>query len=437
MGQGQRRGPKALRFRALLDPLKAAVARIPDTRDPEQIKYSLHDCYLSGFGLFYLQDPSLLEFQRRFEEELKRNNLRSVFGVQAIPGDTQFRDILDLHEYEPIREIYAEWFEPMRRAKLLEDFQVLDGRYLITLDGSQYFSSEHLQCPHCLRKSRKGVERYSHQILQATLVHPQRSQVIPLAPEFICNTDGATKQDCEQNAAKRQIERIRAEHRQLSAIIVTDSLFATGPFLNPLKDKRLSFISVVKPGDHKSLFTDIAGLRRGGMLEHLEVPGRNGRRLIYEWVDQVPLNGKEESPEINFVEFWIIKDGKVSYHNSWATDIEITEQNVEELVRCGRARWKIENEGFNTLKNHGYHLEHNFGHGKKHLSELFFVLNLLAFFVHQIFELVDGWYQIARAGFSARVEFWNAIRAAFRLFLFNNWDEVLARMNGPPQPAVS
>jgi hypothetical protein len=124
-------------------------------------------------------------------------------------------------------------------------------------------------------------------------------------------------------------------------------------------------------------------------------------------------------------------------HFSWVSDIEITAKNVKQLVRGARARWKIENEGFNTLKNQGYHLEHNFGHGKRYLSEAFFVLNLLAFFMHQIFELVDELYQQARGGFSARKEYWNAIRASFRLLLFESWDQVLERINSPPLPAFN
>ena len=98
-----------------------------------------------------------------------------------------------------------------------------------------------------------------------------------------------------------------------------------------------------------------------------------------------------------------------------------------------RARWKIENEGFNTLKNQGYHLKHNFGHGDRHLSEALFVLNLLAFFMHQIFELVDGLYQRVRTFFSSRRAFWDEARSAFRLFLFTSWDQVLVRMNSPPE----
>ena len=131
---------------------------------------------------------------------------------------------------------------------------------------------------------------------------------------------------------------------------------------------------------------------------------------------------------MNFVECRLIRGGKTTYHGAWVTDLPIDAHNVQQIVRAARSRWKIENEGFNTLKNHGYHLEHN-------LSEAFFVLNLLAFFAHQIFELVDRLYQQARARFSSRREFWNVIRGAFALLLFESWDQVLARMNSPPLPS--
>ena len=120
-------------------------------------------------------------------------------------------------------------------------------------------------------------------------------------------------------------------------------------------------------------------------------------------------------------------------HRTWVTDLVPTTDNIVQLVRAARARWKIENEGFNTLKNQGYHLKHNFGHGDRHLSEALFVVNLLAFFMHQIFELVDGLYQRVRTFFSSRRAFWDEVRSAFRLFLFTSWDQVLVRMNSPPE----
>ena len=169
-------------------------------------------------------------------------------------------------------------------------------RYLVTIDGSEYFNSESISCSHCLtrHKSNDHVEHY-HQVLQPALVHPDRSQVIPLAPEFIRRQDGANKQDCEV----------------------------------------------------------VAGLRRGKMLDRCERTRADRSRLVYEWVHDTPLFGTDEAPKVNYVEFHLYDaGGKRTRHFSWVTDLAISEENVEEFVRAARSRWKIENENFNTLKNH-------------------------------------------------------------------------------------
>ncbi len=109
------------------------------------------------------------------------------------------------------------------------------------------------------------------------------------------------------------------------------------------------------------------------------------------------LNGSKDADNVNYFEYTIFKGDKANYHNSWVTDITISKDNIVQLVKGGRARWKIENEAFNTLKNQGYHLEHNFGHGKKFLSYNLLLFNFLAFFMHQIFELSDRVYQKCRS----------------------------------------
>ena len=261
--------------------------------------------------------------------------------------------------------------------------------------------------------------------------------MLPLAPEFVRNSDakGGTydKQDCEINAGYRMLERLRADYPRMAAIIVADSLYSKQPFVEQLTAKRFSFLLVAKPGDHSSLYQDVDGLRRGNLLNRHHTVHR-GERREYEWVTDMPLNGNPDSPLINFIQFRIVEDsGKVTYRNAWVTDLVPTTANIAQLVRAARARWKIENEAFNTLKNQGYHLKHNFGHGDQHLSEAFFVLNLLAFFLHQIFDLVDGLYQQVRTFFSSRRAFWDEVRSAFRLFLFTSWDQVLVRMNSPPE----
>ena len=433
------RGPPELQFPALLRCLAQHIDLITDTRQKAKVNYPLRDCYLSSFAMFYLQDPSLLEFQRRFQHTIQTNNLKTVFGVEQIPVDSQLRDLIDRHPHRPLSDVYSVLFDRLSDSGLLGRFQFLPDRYLLTLDGSQYFGSSRLQCPHCLVKEHKdGRREYSHQILQATVVHPDLRQIIPLSPEFIANEDGHDKQDCEINAAKRLIARLRASGKRLPFIIVGDGLYSKQPFIKDLmqEPQPLHFLLVAKPADHKDLFANVAGLRRGRLLECTERRDKQGRLHRYEWVNDVPLNADPKSPSVNFLEYTIFaEDGTKSYHNSWVTDLSLDQHSVEWITRGGRARWKIENESFNTLKNQGYHLEHNFGHGRQYLSEALFLLNLLAFFFHQIFELVDELYQQARARFSARREYWNAIRSSFRLFLFKSWDEVLERITSPPLPA--
>ena len=137
-----------------------------------------------------------------------------------------------------------------------------------------------------------------------------------------------------------------------------------------------------------------------------------------------------------FKERNISSDGKTKFHCSWVTDITIDKDNIKKLVIGGRTRWKIENENFNTLKNQGYHIEHNFGHGKKNASYNFLLLNLLAFFMHQIFELTDLLYQKCRNTFSARKEYWNQLRCTIRILVFFTWDGLLMFILSPPEEKV-
>jgi hypothetical protein len=255
-----------------------------------------------------------------------------------------------------------------------------------------------------------------------------------LAPEAISNTDGEGKQDCEINAGKRIVENIRKSHPKLGIIIVGDGLYSKQPFIIELKEEGMSFILVAKPDDHKIMMEWISEQEQLDEVSHLERRDKKGRRHVYRWINNIPLNGNEETVSVNYFEYSLIVEGKVTYHNSWVTDIVIDRDNVSHLVKGGRARWKIENEGFNTLKNQGYHLEHNFGHGKNNLSMNFFLLNLIAFFMHQIFELTDLLYQEARARFGSRREFWNRLRAGFDWIIFTNWESLLWKVINPNLP---
>src|SRR6266853_7047275 len=82
-------------------------------------------------------------------------------------------------------------------------------------------------------------------------------------------------------------------------------------------------------------------------------------------------------------------------------------------MRGGRARWKIENETCNTLKNQGYHCEHNDGHGLKNLSVVFATVMILAFLVDQTQQLCCALFQAVWAKLGSKRLLWERMRALF------------------------
>ncbi|MDR1301757.1 MAG: hypothetical protein LBK43_04715 [Treponema sp.] len=135
----------------------------------------------------------------------------------------------------------------------------------------------------------------------------------------------------------------------------------------------------------------------------------------------------KETPRVNYLDSQIGNEekGKVTYHNSWITNKRITGENAGLLTECRRARWKIENENNNVLKNHGYNLEHNFGHGAEHAGDIYCLLNLLSFQVHGILQLIDEGYRKARGTFGRREEFFNGLRFSLRWFLHESWEDFM------------
>ncbi len=425
---------KHLSFSALRKELSRLFEQLPDSRQAGKVDYTLHDCLMSALAMMFFQDPSLLSFQRRMQDSMQCCNLKTIFAVENIPKDTPLRENLDAIDSRTLNPAFSILFHHLQRGKQLEAYRWLDTRYLIAIDGSQYFSSKKVHCPSCLtRKKGKDPIRYSHQILQAVMINPHMRQVLPMAPEPIANTDGNKKQDCEINAAKRLVAKIRTTHPKLPITITADGLYSNQPFIEALNKVCISFILVAKPTDHKILFEWVNELDGLGDAGHLQLTDDKGRCHRYRWLNQVPLNGSHDADPVNFFEYWLQVGPKVTYHNSWVTDIPVGKDNVVEIVQAGRARWKIENETFNTLKNQGYHIEHNFGHGQHHLSMNFFILNLLAFFIHQILELCDHGYQYCRSKFSSKKECWNNLRGVIRIMLFRNFEHLLRNLADPPE----
>jgi hypothetical protein len=230
---------------------------------------------------------------------------------------------------------------------------------------------------------------------------------------MVANTDGKEKQDCEINAAKRLIARLRSEHPQMSIILSGDDLYSHAPMIEQCLANQIHFVFVAKPDSHKELTDWVEDFSRLGEVEEgswQQGPASKRRYFRYRIARLVPINC-ERLVWVNYVEVWEMdKQGQLLYHNSWVTDLEVSRENVEQITAIGRSKWKIENCQFNVQKNHGYELEHSYGHGKKNLSVVFYYLNLLAFVTHKIIERGDRHYQKSREGKISLRELWNGLR---------------------------
>ncbi len=396
--------------------VREGFAKIPDHRDPRS-GIPLTDALMSAFAMFSLKDPSMLAFDQRRSD----GNLKRLFGIGQIPSDTQMREILDAVDPERLRDSFGDVFRQLQRGKALEPFAFYAGHYLLSLDGTGYFSSQKVHCPSCQVKEHKdGAVTYQHQILGAVIVHPDIKEVIPLAPEPIQKQDGHAKNDCERNAAKRLLRKIRRQHPHLKLIVVEDGLASNGPHVRDLIDSGMHFILGVKPGDHAFLFEQVEAARRAGRS-----PKRSrkegDRTAEVSWVYGVPLNESNQDLRVDFLEYnEYDADGKRRKHFTWITDLHVTLRNAWKFAQGGRARWRIENETFNTLKNQGYHYEHNYGHGLRNLSVVFATLMMLVFLVDQAQQLCCPLFCAVWQKLGSKRALWEKLRSHFYHFIFRS-----------------
>lgn len=265
------------------------------------------------------------------------------------------------------------------------------------------------------------------------MVNPDHKEVLPFAPEPILKQDGAKKNDCERNAAKRLLSDLRREHPHLKLLVVEDGLASNGPHIRLLQSLSMRFILGAKPSDHKFLF-DWVNNSNASIHEIKEDDGTLHR---FRFANKVPLNDACFDLNVNFLEYWEISpNGNQKQHFSWVTDLLLTQNTVFKIMKGGRARWKIENETFNTLKNQGYHFEHNFGHGKKNLSTVFAYLMMLAFLIDQTQALCCQLFNTAMQAAKSKKRFWEKVRGIFTHYFVKNWDDLYNFIAGYIKGAV-
>jgi len=411
---------KYLSVDALIQGLRERFEAIPDPRRTASTDYSLPDSLMAAFAMFSLKEPSLLAFDSRRQD----TSLMNLYRIKSIPSDTQHREILDQVDPKQLNQCFADIFFELQRGGILKEFVFHEGQYLLAIDGTGYFSSTSISCPHCLVKNHSnGTIEYSHQLVVAVLVHPNRKEVIPIAVEPIIQQDGNNKNDCERNAVRRLLKTIRQLHPKLECIVVEDGLASNGPHIHDLIEMKFQFLLGAKPSDHKFLFDNFMKQNDMGMVQtHSVAAMGKSKATETQWHDHLQLNESHPELPVSFIQHMEFNEqSEVVQRFSWVTHLTVTEHVVSKFVRGGRTRWKIENETFNTLKNQGYHLDHNFGHGNKNLTTVFAVLMILAFLVDQVQQISCPLFTQAMKRFNTKRAYWHHLRCCFEVLSLTTW----------------
>ena len=419
-----------LTFDDLRTILIATVKDLPDQRTRPNRIYDMADAALGAFAVFFVQSPSFLAHQQEMQRRQGQNNAQSLFGIDQVPSDPQIRNLLDPVAPEHLAAPFWRVFERLQKDDYLQKYQGHFGRWLIGIDGTQYFGSQKIHCPQCTTRVVNGCTHYSHFLVAPVIVAPGENRVIALEPEFVQPQDGCEKQDCELRAGERWLERNVSHFPPGSVTLLADDLYCHQPFCELVIAHRQHFIFTCKPNSHLALYEEVALLSKiDGVKEVQQRRWNDQRREIwrYRYAMQVPLRNDTKPLYVNWCEVTITDDatGEAIYHNAWATDHVLTESALHSFVVAARTRWKSENENNNVLKNYGYHLEHNFGHGQQYLAMVLVLLNLLAFLFHTTLDLCDEKYRRIRTELASRQTFFHDVQALTRYMYFKGWQALI------------
>ncbi len=395
----------------LIKLIRVGFAGIKDHRRANST-YSLTELLSAGFAIFSLKDPSLLAFRQQFAR--RSENLKRIYGIEQIAEDSALREGLDGVDPSVLQAQFKPLVDQLRLKKVFEKRQALGAYTVLAVDGTQHFCSSDRSCPNCLtKKHRNGSLTYHHQMLGAVWVQAGEKTVFPVAVEPIVRQDGCEKNDCERNAAKRLVPQIRQVLPTEKVLITFDALYANAPLIRLLQEHRLSYLIGIKEG---YVSIQVEQLAKQNKLNEVFWETKD-RLCCVRFVNQLILNGQNQDLLVNYLEYIEVdpQSSQIVFFSSWITDVLINEQNAPELVNVARSRWKIENETFNTLKNQGYHLEHNYGHGKKYLATNFAILTFLAFLVDQMAQYLDQTFQKALEVCQSKKVLWEKVRQVFDL----------------------
>ena len=366
------------------------IREIEDFR--KKSEYELKELITACVAMFLFKEGSRNAFNNDREEENFKVNYQNLFHMRLPHMDTVDNVMRQLNESD-LEQLKVSMIQDLLHKKSLHKFRLFGKYFIVAVDGTGIHTFPERHCDQCLtQESKNGKITYFHNVLEAKLICSNGFS-ISLATEWIENPVGDfDKQDCERKAFKRLAKKIKRSFPRLPLCITADGLYPSQPFFNICHENNWHFIVTFKEGNLPSVWEKIRSLPGSTLTDNLRETiihsGPKKVTSVFRWVNGIDYNGYK----LNWIECTEktinIKTNKIkTVRFVHLTDIVITRDNVMELSRTGRLRWKIENEGFNTQKNHGYNLHHKYSRKSYLASKNYYQCLQIAHLINQLVEL--------------------------------------------------
>ena len=341
------------------------IEQMIDPRHPSYIKYTQSDLIYMGILKNVCSLKTMRQMEERFNEEVCIENLSKMSnhkGLDEMPHYDTLNYYLERLSPDCLSELRRKMVKSLIRGKHFYSSRLSRKYWRVILDGTGLYCFKERHCANCLSTTRKyedgkTIKLYYHKVLEAKLVL-SNNIVISIGTEFIENeSENIAKQDCEINAAKRILKRIKNEYKRLPLCIQGDALYAVEPIMEICRENNWEYIFTLKDTRMKVVAEYYEWVSKGGGKTEVVGICEGGTGSYINHVEEIA----DKTEIMNVFEYKYIlkkKKQKVDVKFQWITSIELNKRNIEEMIAAGRGRWKIENEGFNNQKNGIYQIEH-------------------------------------------------------------------------------
>jgi hypothetical protein len=362
------------------------IDEIPDWREPKKIKYSVRDMIATGLMIFLLK----LESRRGLNEQRGRGsfeaNIQGLLHAEGVAHGDSLNYFLSSLDNRHLQELRQKMISTLLRNKVLDPFRLLGKYVMVGVDGTRTVSFRQRHCSECLtQKLNNGQTLYYHPVVEAKILC-SNGIALSMGTEFIRNSDGQKKQDCELRAFYRLARRLKKEYPRLLICLLADSLYACGPVFKLCEELLWRYLIVLKDDRLKTIWEEVEGLR--SLEEDSEhhrswtEPGGAKRVEQYRWTLDIEY---PEEQRVHVLESTETLEGEEVSRWAFVSNIRVSAGNCIELTQGGRLRWKIENEGFNVQKNGGYKLEHSYSYTPQAQNN-FYLLMQIGHLINQLVE---------------------------------------------------